>query len=158
MTVRDLMTTNVLTVSPEDDLGVALALMYEFDIRRLPVMDVEQGQLVGIISDRDLRLAVGSPFLTSDEHLTHQAIKSIKVEDIMSTGLIVIGPQATLAEAARRMLSHKVNGLPVVEVDDDGDAILVGIITSSDLLRHIAEQEQLWHGEISGTMKLASPA
>jgi CBS domain-containing protein len=138
MRVRDLMATELITVEPHHDLGIALALMYEFDIRRLPVVDTDSRMLVGIISDRDLRLAISSPFLGQDDQQAVDELESILAGDIMSTDLVVIGPHASVADAARRMLSHKVSGLPVVELDDGGTAGVVGIITSSDLLRHLA--------------------
>jgi CBS domain-containing protein len=138
MRVDDLMTTELITVEPHHDLGIALALMYEFDIRRLPVVDTEAGMLVGIISDRDVRLAISSPFLGQGDQQAVEELESILVGEVMSTDLKVIGPHASVADAARRMLSHKVSGLPVVELDGGGTTRLVGIITSSDLLRHLA--------------------
>jgi CBS domain-containing protein len=138
MRVGDLMATELITVEPHHDLGIALALMYEFDIRRLPVVDTETGMLVGIISDRDVRLAISSPFLGQGDQQAVDELESILVGDVMSTDLVVIGPHASVADAARRMLSHKVSGLPVVELDAGGTARVVGIITSTDLLRHLA--------------------
>ncbi|MDQ4078972.1 MAG: CBS domain-containing protein [Chloroflexota bacterium] len=141
MKVRDLMSTDLITVEPHQDLGVALALMYEFDIRRLPVVDLEANKLIGIISDRDVRLAIDSPFLHEDDEEAITDLESILVGEIMSTDLVVIGPNASIGDAARRMLSHKVGGLPVVELDGDGNASLVGMITTSDLLRYLADLE-----------------
>lgn len=141
MKVADLMSTELITIEPHQDLGIALALMYEFDVRRLPVVDIEGGHLLGIVSDRDVRLAIDSPFLQKDNVQAATDLESILVGEVMSTDLIVIGPNATVGDAARRMLSHRVSGLPVVQLDDRGDAALLGLITTSDLLRYLADLE-----------------
>lgn len=141
MKVADLMSTDLITVEPRQDLGIALALMYEFDVRSLPVVELDTGNLVGIVALADVRLAIDSPFLEVDEQQVISDLESILVAEAMSTDLVVVGPNATIAEAARRMLSHKVNGLPVVQLGSEGNAFLVGMITTSDLLRHLVELE-----------------
>lgn len=139
--VSDLMSSDLITVEPHQDLGIALGLMYEFDVRRLPVVDLAQGKLVGILSDRDVRLAIDSPFLGKDDEEAIEDLESILVAELMSTDLVVIGPDATVGDAARRMLAHKISGLPVVEMSAEGTALLAGIITTSDLLRYLADLE-----------------
>lgn len=141
MKVADLMSTDLITVEPRQDLGIALALMYEFDVRSLPVVELDTGDLVGIVSLADVRLAMDSPFLEAEEEQVISDLESILVGEVMSTDLVVVGPTATIGDAARQMLSHKVNGLPVVEAGREGYTLLVGMITTSDLLRYLAGLE-----------------
>ncbi|MBA3534401.1 MAG: CBS domain-containing protein [Ardenticatenales bacterium] len=141
MNVGDLMSTQLITIEPEQDLGVVLALMHEFDIHSLPVVERATGRLVGIISARDVRLAIDSPFSSPDDEQAANHLESVYVGEVMSTSLVVIGPGATVGDAARRMLSHKVNGLPVVQMDNIGNTRLIGLITTSDLLRYLADLE-----------------
>lgn len=141
MKVADLMSTDLITVERDTDLGVALALMVEFDVHHLPV--VEGTHFVGIISDRDLRLAMESPFRDygDDTERAADALEAIVVDEVMSTSLVVIGPDDSVGEAARRLVSHRVSLLPVVEMDEDGDAVLIGVLSITDLLRYLADLE-----------------
>jgi acetoin utilization protein AcuB len=111
MQVRDWMTAQPITVSPETKLREAKRLLREFRIRHLPV--VNRGHLVGIVRDRDL-IGRGE----DDE-----------IETAMSSPVITVGSDASLDGAARLLLEHRINGLAVV--DDDA---LVGIITTTDVL------------------------
>ena len=115
MLVGKRMSKSPATVTPEDYLANARAKMQEGNFRRLPV--VKDGQLVGIVTDRDLR-----------QHMGY--LERTKVNAAMTEALITVTPQTTLEEAAQVMLKHKVGGLPVVE-----DGKLVGIITTSDILQ-----------------------
>ncbi len=141
MRVADLMSTELITVGPQQDLGIALALMYEFDVRRLPVIEFDTGALIGIVSLEDVRLALDAPYLEATEQEVINNLETIPIGEVMATDLVVIGPNATVGDAARQMLSHKVNGLPVVQTGSEGNPFLVGMITSSDLLRHLVDRE-----------------
>lgn len=101
-------------------------------VRHLPV--VSGGDLVGVVSQRDILRSPGllSPVLGLGVD-TRAALKTLRVEDAMSPTVLTIGAEASIREAAERMLKHRVGCLPVVE----GGA-LVGIVTTSDLLRAIA--------------------
>lgn len=126
--VRDAMTREVVTLEPEASAGQALGLCREHGIRHLPV--VENGRLVGLISDRDLR-DVSPPRGTGDEENT---LGWVRVRDIMTTNLVTIHPLDTIEHAARDIHAHKFNCLPVV-----AEGELVGIITSSDMTRILIE-------------------
>lgn len=141
MKVRELMSTDLITITPEQDLGIALALMHEFGIRRLPVLDGDTTTLTGLITIRDIRAAINAPFLREDDEKVIERLESIPVREVMSTDLVFIGPGATVGDAAREMVSHKIDGLPVVELDPSGNATLVGVITAHDLLQHLADLE-----------------
>jgi acetoin utilization protein AcuB len=122
--VRDSMAKEVVTVRPETTAAEALALCRGNGIRHLPVL--EGGWLVGIISDRDLRLA--TPALGDSDRAL--AIGRIRVGDEMAKEVVTARPEDPIEEAAMEMYERKIGCLPVV--DDDG---LVGIVTSSDVMR-----------------------
>ena len=122
--VRDSMTREVVTVGPETTAAKALALCREKGIRHLPVL--EGGWLVGMISDRDLRSA--TPALGDPDRA--QALERIRVADEMVKEVATVRPEDPIEEAAIEMYERKIGCLPVV---DDGD--LVGIVTSSDVMR-----------------------
>jgi len=115
MLVSKRMTENPVTVEPDDSLAHAQSLMRKGKFRRLPVL--QEGGLVGIITDRDIREHVG--------HLEHT-----KVNAAMTETPVTVTPGITLESAAALMLRHKVGGLPVVD-----RGAVVGIITATDVLR-----------------------
>ena len=115
------MTREVVTLRASDTLAEALEVRHSVDIRHLPV--VEEGRLVGLVSDRDLRRALGKRL---DE-------KTTSVEEFMTGGVRTLCPTDTLSEAASSMVEHKISALPIV--GPTGGA-LVGILTSTDLLDH----------------------
>lgn len=128
-TVADLMTENVITVTPGTDLSVAWTLFDDASIRHLPVVD-DDGNLVGLISHRDLaRRALGAV----DDLPVHEQIALLAeqtVEDIMQRSPEFATPDEALVEAAERMLEHKFGCLPVVDREE-----VVGILTESDFVR-----------------------
>lgn len=133
--VRDAMTRDVVTVGPEESAARAWGLCRERNIRHLPV--VEGGRLVGIVSDRDLR-DLSPPRDTADQENT---LGWVQIRDMMSTGVVTAHPLDTIEHAAKVIYENRFNCLPVVA--DDG---IVGIITSSDLVRTLVELTGA-HGE-----------
>jgi len=128
MRVSDYMTPNPLTISPADSLRTAIDQMVKVG-RRLPVIN-DQGELVGIITDRDLRLVVNSPLILRERWQDEVLLTQTNVGAIMSSPVITIEPDAWVDQAAKLMLDSQISGLPVVKANK-----LVGIITVSDLLR-----------------------
>ena len=128
MNVSDIMTAQPVTVQPHHTLRYALEMMERVDCHHLPVLSVER-HLVGILSDRDCRTALNSPFVLhegwQDEHLLDQLL----VGSVMTPAPIVIEPDAFAEEAARLMLVNQINCLPVMRGET-----LIGIVTSSDVL------------------------
>jgi CBS domain-containing protein len=98
-------------------------------VRHLPV--VSNGALVGVISQRDILRAPG--LLSHLLSTARAALRSLRVQDVMSIDLVTIGADASVEEAAQKLLDHRVGCLPVVEA-----GALVGIVTTSDLLRALA--------------------
>jgi acetoin utilization protein AcuB len=126
--VRDAMTRDVITVEPDASAAQAWGLCRERNIRHLPV--VEGGRLVGIVSDRDLR-DLSPPRDTPDQE---NILGWVRIRDMMSAEVVTAHPLDTIEHAARVIYEHKFNCLPVV-----ADGGLVGIITSSDLVRTLVE-------------------
>jgi len=114
MLISKRMRKNPVTVGPEDFLATVQKKMKEGGFRRTPV--VENGRLVGIVTDKDLR-----------QHLGY--LEKTKVNAAMTEKVVTVLPKTTLEEASQLLLKHKIGGLPVVE-----DGRLVGIITTSDIL------------------------
>jgi acetoin utilization protein AcuB len=125
MLIRRWMTKDPATIAPTNTLVEARRKMEKGNFRRLPV--VEDGQLVGIITDRDLRQHVGQ-------------LEHIRIDAVMTKLVITVAPDMLLDQAANLLVTHKVGGLPVME-----GGKLVGIITSIDMLRAF--------GEVLGTVE-----
>jgi acetoin utilization protein AcuB len=126
--VEDSMTREVVTLSPEATAAEALALCRETRIRHLPVL--EEGRLVGIVSDRDLRSA--APALGDPGRA--EALGKIRVSDVMARDVMSARPGDPIEEAAHAMRERKIGCLPVLDGDE-----LVGIITSSDVMEALVQ-------------------
>ncbi len=115
MQIVNLMTSDPVTIGARETLSKAKSLMEAGGFRRLPVLD--DGRLVGILTERDLRQYTGY-------------LESTRVNAAMSTAIVTVTPHNTVEDAARLMLKHKIGGLPIV-----AEGKLVGIVTTSDLLK-----------------------
>ena len=129
MLVKYWMHENVVTVEPKDSMQQAIKLIKKHKIRRLPV--VENGKVVGIVTDRDLKRASASDATTLEIHELFYLISTIKVEDIMTRDPITVPMDYTVEETAEILLNNKISGVPVV----DHEGRLKGIITQTDLFR-----------------------
>ncbi len=129
MLVRERMTSNPVTVTPETSVRDALQLMREKKIRRMPVLD-SQGQLVGIISEKDLLYASPSSATSLNVWEIHDLLYKLQVRKVMTTRVLTVGEDQPLEDAARMMADAKIGGLPVMR-----GKTLVGIITESDLFK-----------------------
>ena len=134
---RDWMTRKLVTLSPEASVAEALTLCRERRIRHIPIL--EEGRLVGIVSDRDLRDA--SPALGDAQRAS--ALQEIRVGDVMTREVSTADPQDSIENLAQEMYELKIGSLPVVAegpmVDEGLVAVaeeeLMGIVTSSDVMR-----------------------
>jgi acetoin utilization protein AcuB len=125
------MTREVVTVGPETGLLEAQQLMVQNGIRHLPVV-VEDGVLIGILTDRDIRSAMPSTVLSESEKTAGQLrLADIKVKDIMTPKPVTVSPADTLEDALLMMQQWKVGAFPVV----DREGKLKGIISVRDLMR-----------------------
>ncbi|MFZ1398232.1 MAG: CBS domain-containing protein [Candidatus Promineifilaceae bacterium] len=132
MLVKRRMSAPVITVPPEMSVPDCLKLMQRERIRRTPV--VENGRLVGIVSDKDLLNASPSDATSLSVWEITYLVGKIRVKDVMSTEVLTIQENMPIEEAARIMVDNKVGGLPVM---DNGD--LVGLITETDLFKVLLE-------------------
>ena len=128
MIVGDLMTPSPITTGPETPVVEARQVMIQKRIRHLLV--AEGPKLLGIITDRDIRLNLPSPATSLSVWEVNYLLARLKVESVMTTSVVIVSPRQDVKEAALLMLDHKIGALPVV----DGGR-LVGIITETDLLR-----------------------
>jgi CBS domain-containing protein len=128
MNVVDIMTANPITIRLDNPLREALELMEENGFKHLPVLNGE-GHVVGVISDRDCRHALHSPFILREKWQDEELINQLKIRAVMSAAPIIVEPHVPAAEAARLMLTHRIGCLPVMRAET-----LVGIITRSDIL------------------------
>ncbi|MCS6926010.1 MAG: CBS and ACT domain-containing protein [Candidatus Binatia bacterium] len=119
MLVRYCMTRDPVTVGPQDTLAIAQEKMTAGRFRR--VLVVQDGVLVGILTDRDIRRHAGVEERT-------------KVQAVMTERPLTVSPLTPVEEAARLMLAHQISGLPVLE-----NGKLIGIITTSDILKAFLE-------------------
>jgi acetoin utilization protein AcuB len=121
--VKDSMSRQVVALPPQATAGEALALCRERRIRHMPVL--EDGRLVGIVSDRDLRSA--TPALGDPARA--EALGRILISEVMASEVMTALPDDPIEEAANAMREKRIGCLPVVEDDN-----LVGIISSSDVM------------------------
>lgn len=127
MKIVDIMTKDPLTVTPIETVGQADDLMNTNKIRQLPV--VQGKDLVGIVTDRDIRSSLSGSLLEGIE--AREKALNTEVREIMTTEPITVSPDDDLQEAVELMIDEKIGGIPVV---DDAEG-LVGIVTYVDILR-----------------------
>ena len=129
--VEEVMHSLVVTMEPEETLEDAIERCHDWRIRHVPVMKDEE--LVGMVSDRDIRLALGRA-LVADALASRQggtASDPDRVDGIMSRQVVSIEPAETLSRASAAMLAAHVSALPV-----QLDGMLMGIVTRTDVLEH----------------------
>jgi acetoin utilization protein AcuB len=125
--LADIMTRDPVCVQSYDTLRMAIDRMRDHHCRRLPVVD--NGRLVGIISDRDARLALNSPFIMRERNQDQELLDRVVVAECMTADPVTLPPDASVLEAARLMHDRKFGGIPVVD-----NLKLVGIVTETDLM------------------------
>lgn len=130
MLIRNWMTREVITVTPETSMLKASKLMKEHDIKRLPVIDTEN-HVVGIVSDRDIKAASPSKATTLDMHEVYYLLSELKIKSIMTPNPVTVSPTDTVESVAMLMEEHGFGGIPVV--DEEGK--LVGIISDHDIFK-----------------------
>jgi CBS domain-containing protein len=133
--IRFWMRVPVVTVNLAAPVSEALALMREHDVRRLPVV-IDTGELRGMITQGDIRGADVLRVSGMDPLDIGDALRRIKVYQVMSEEPLAVTPETGLREAAMLMIENKFGGLPVV----DTNSMVVGIITESDLFEALVQQ------------------
>ena len=136
MNVGDIMTGRPVTIPSNGTLRQALKLMRSHSFRHLPVISSD-GHLVGILSDRDCRLALNSPTMLRHRAHDETILNHTIVASIMTPAPIVVEPNMSAAEAALLMVDHAISALPVMRAET-----LVGIVTTSDVLLAFARSQR----------------
>lgn len=124
VTVRELMSTHLVTIGETDSLADARELMDEHDVRHLPVLDAGRG-FAGLLTERDLLASCGAPRGSNPL----PAFGSIPVHRVMNRAVTGVEPSVDARSAARHLLEHKHGCLPVVEGGQ-----LVGLVTEADFV------------------------
>ena len=122
-TVKDFMTSNVITIDVHETVLNAAKLMHQQDVGDLVVMEGNVPK--GIVTERDLVRRV----------MAQKKPLDTKVSEIMSDPLITIEEEASIRDAARKMVKYKIRRLPVTKKN-----VLVGIIAASDFARHLSKK------------------
>jgi len=130
--VRDIMQRQVVQISAGERLSTVDDIMTLGGVRHIPV--VRGGELVGVVSERDLLRASLSNLTEFGADQRRAFLHAVEITRVMSQPPIVINADASVEQAARRLAEKKIGCLPVI--DEDGK--LVGLITETDLLRHFA--------------------
>ena len=126
MFVRNYMTENPIVLAPKDDVNDAFSTLLENGVRQAPVVD--NGELVGIVSDRDLRMAM----------VQNMKMNSLTVGFIMTKDPVTIAEDAKMTEACRLMGIGKFNAIPVTEQTGK----LKGIISTTDIIKCFLDENE----------------
>jgi len=129
VTVKEWMTQPVTTIGADAPVRQAAELMKTRQIRHLPVVE-NDGRLIGIVTDRDLRQMIFDPMIHERLGDVVEALGGLTVRDIMTWAVITVRPESGIRQAARLMREQKFGALPVVEAGR-----VVGMLTERDLLR-----------------------
>lgn len=130
MLVRNWMTKDVITASPDTSLLKIGKMMRDHNVRRIPVVDADN-HVIGIVSDRDVRDASPSKATTLDMYEMHYLLAELKASDIMTRAPLIVKPTDTVEKTAMLMLDNRIGGLPVV----DDENRLCGVIADSDVFK-----------------------
>lgn len=135
VSVKEWMTTSVVTVKPNTPISEAHQIMKDKGVRRVPVLRGDT--LVGIVTIGDVREASPSDATTLSIWELNYLWAQLTIEKVMTTNLVTVTPDTPIVDAAELMLEHKISGLPVLE-----HGKLVGIITESDIFRMLVKSRR----------------
>jgi len=128
MNVGEHMSKPAIVVSPSTPVTAAMKLLRERRVRRLPVVD--DGELVGIVSERDLLRAMPSTATTLSVWEIPELLERLHVKDVMTRDVATVLASTPIQEAAQILIDRRIGGLPVLE-----DGRVVGVITETDIFR-----------------------
>jgi acetoin utilization protein AcuB len=129
--VNDLMTVIPSSVAPNTSMRTVIGVMKTEGCRQLPVL--HNGKLVGIITDRDVRLVMNSPVVLHGRWQDEELLDTVTAESCMTPNPITVAPNTPAYRAAEMLSIYKFGALPVLENDT-----VVGIITVTDFLEYAA--------------------
>lgn len=132
--IGSIMSTNILTLHPKDKIKQAEDLFSTYDIHHIPI--VVMRKLVGIVSMGDMLFLTKKPIMHSfDKYIRDKKLSLDAVEEIMTPDVVCVEADMTIKDAIQFMLLRRVNALPIVE-----DGLLIGLVTTYDILKKISEQ------------------
>ncbi|MFZ1752783.1 MAG: CBS domain-containing protein [Caldilineaceae bacterium] len=134
MLVKERMNAPAVTITPEIPFQDALKLMREKGYRRLPVVN-RSGELVGIVSERDLLYATPSPASSLSIWELNYLLSQLQVREIMTKHVVTTTMDTPIEDAAEVMATRKIGGLPVV----DENNYVLGVITETDIFKALVE-------------------
>jgi CBS domain-containing protein len=134
MQVHEIMSKDIEVVDRNDNLRTVEDRMATKQLRHLPVL--EQGEIVGIVTQRDLFKATMSSTMGYGEKAQQAYLQSVRVKEIMVYPVVTVSPDISIAAAAEMMINKGIGCLPVVD-----DHRLIGIVTKTDLLRCLRAQD-----------------
>ncbi|MBV6652914.1 MAG: CBS domain-containing protein [Mameliella sp.] len=147
--IREIMTTELITVSPDRNVETIQELFRENEFHHIPVIDRGE-RLIGIISKEDVfKLAYVLSLQTTGKKYSEKEYKSLKASDIMTRYPVALDPDDSVGLAADIFLANKFHALPIIEDDQ-----LMGLVTTHDLLSYRfgeptpAKKEELFEEEI----------
>jgi acetoin utilization protein AcuB len=129
MLVKNWMSKPAITIDADASMHDAIKLLKDHNIKMLPVM--EKGNLVGIVTDRDIKRASASDATSLEIHELLYLISKIKIREIMTKNPITVPQDYTVEETAEILLKHNISGVPVVDQFSD----VIGTITQNDIFR-----------------------
>ncbi len=135
MKVRNIMTTEVVTLKVDEELSLASDIMTLARIRHLPI--VEGDRLAGIISQRDLFKASLDSVMGYDYRKTRDHLKTVTIKEVMIEKVITIGPDTQIHAAGQILIEKKIGCLPVIK-----NNALLGMVTETDILQFYVSRHQ----------------
>lgn len=150
MFVINRMTKNPMTVTADTKVDEVAHLMKKHNFRRLPVVD--DGKLVGFLSDSDLMRVAPSPATTLSRYEINSLLAKICVRDIMKKDVVSVNVDATIEEAALIMYKNKIGGMPVVS----NMGAVVGVITETDIFKTFVDVMGLADGKTRITLEVTN--
>ncbi len=153
--IKDIMTRNVMTVTPDTTVKEAAALLADKDISGVPVL--ENGKLVGIFSESDILRSL--KMTKKDIHMVYPSVSPLgiafqeevtqreileaygeagkmPVKEVMTKQVVTVDPEMTINDAILKMRDRKINRLPVLD-----KGVLVGIVTRGDIIKGLARDQ-----------------
>jgi CBS domain-containing protein len=128
--VREIMMGSPVTLKPEDTLDLANDVISLGRIRHIPVLT--DGRLVGLLSERDLIGAAANQIFGLKQKSKSALLKTVLIKHIMKKKVITVTPDTAIKDAAHLMASKKIGCVPVM-----ADGSLVGLLTTTDILRYV---------------------
>jgi CBS domain-containing membrane protein len=128
--VREIMMGSPVTLKPEDTLDLANDVIALGRIRHIPVVD--DGRLVGILTERDLIGAAASQIFGLKQKSKSALLKSVLIKEVMKKRVVTAAPDTPIKDVAHLMAEKKIGCVPVVSA-----GVVVGLVTTTDILRYV---------------------